>query len=155
MTVRGLASLQRKLKALPKAAEEEIAKAMEQSAEEIVRLAKSLAPVDDGDLQMSISWTWGDAPKGSMALGKVKSQGKGAGNLQITVFAGGGHAFYARFVEFGTSAHLNAGRFAGSEHPGTAAQPFFYPAYRAVRKRAKGRVTRAITRSAKKVAAGG
>ena len=39
--------------------------------------------------------------------------------------------------------------------PGTTAQPFFYPAYRAVRKRVKGRVTRSITKSAKKVAAGG
>jgi len=155
MTVQGLSRLQRKLKALPKAAEVEISKAMEQSAEEIVKLAKSLAPVDDGDLQMSISWTWGEAPKGSMVLGKVKAKGGSAGKLQITVFAGGGDAFYARFVEFGTSPHLNAGLFAGSQHPGTAAQPFFYPAYRALRKRAKGRVTRSITRSAKKVAAGG
>lgn len=155
MAVQGLDRLQKKLKRLPVLAEQEISKAMEQSADEIVRLAKSLAPVDDGDLQMSISWTWGEAPKGSMVLGKVKAQGRGAGNLQITVFAGGGDAFYARFVEFGTSAHLNAGQFAGSEHPGTAAQPFFYPAYRAVRKRAKGRVTRAINKSAKRAAAGG
>lgn len=153
--VQGLERLNRKLKALPKAAEEEISKAMEASANEIVALAKSLAPVDSGDLQMSISWTWGDAPKGAMVLGKVRQKGRGAGNLQITVFAGGGDAFYARFIEFGTSSHVNAGRFSGTEHPGTAAQPFFYPAYRAVRKRAKGRVTRAITKSAKKVAAGG
>lgn len=155
MKVQGLDRLNRKLKALPKAAEEEISKAMEESANEIVALAKSLAPVESGDLQMSIGWTWGDAPKGSMVLGKVKSKGLGTGNLQITVFAGVGDAFYARFIEFGTSSHENKGKFDGSQHPGTSAQPFFYPAYRAARKRAKGRVTRAITRSAKKVAAGG
>lgn len=155
MKVQGLDRLNRKLKALPKDAEEEISKAMEQSANEIVALAKSLAPVESGDLQMSIGWTWGDAPKGAMVLGKVKSTGRGAGNLQITVFAGGGDAFYARFVEFGTSGHVNGGQFAGTQNPGTTAQPFFYPAYRATRKRAKGRVTRAITRSAKKIAAGG
>lgn len=153
--IQGLDRLNRKLKSFPDAAREEIAKAMEQSANEVVALAKSLAPVDDGDLQMSISWTWGDAPKGSMVLGKVKSKGAGAGNLQITVFAGGGDAFYARFVEFGTAPHLNGGRFAGSQHPGTGAKPFFYPAYRAVRKRVKGRVTRAVNKSAKRIAAGG
>ncbi len=153
--VQGLDRLRRKLKALPDAARKEIAKAMEQSANEIVVLAKSLAPVESGDLQMSIGWSWGDAPKGSMVLGTVKTEGKGAGNLRITVFAGGGEAFYARFIEFGTAPHVNQGRFAGSQHPGTAAQPFFYPAYRATRRRAKGRVSRAITKSAKRVAAGG
>lgn len=151
----GLERLNRKLRALPKAVEEEISKAMEQSANEIVAFAKSLAPVDDGDLQMSIGWTWGDAPKGAMVLGKVRSSGRGAGNLQITVYAGGGDAFYARFVEFGTAPHINGGRFAGSDNPGTSAQPFFYPAYRATRKRAKGRITRAVNKAAKRVAAGG
>lgn len=151
----GLDRLNKKLKAFPKAVEAEISKAMEQSANEIVAMSKSLAPVDSGDLQMSIGWTWGDVPKGAMVLGKVKSSGKGAGNLQITVFAGGGEAWYARLVEFGTAPHLNGGRFAGSQHPGTAAQPFFYPAYRATRKRAKGRVTRAVNAAAKRVAAGG
>lgn len=153
MTVQGLDRLSKKLRRLPQVAEQEISRAMEQSANEIVALAKSLAPVDSGDLQMSISWTWGEAPKGAMILGRVKASG--AGNLKITVFAGGGDAFYARFIEFGTSPHSNAGRFAGSQHPGTKAQPFFYPAYRAMRKRAKGRVTRAINKSAKRVAAGG
>lgn len=151
----GLDRLNRKLKAFPKAVEAEISAAMEQSANEIVALAKSLAPVDSGDLQMSIGWTWGDAPKGAMVLGRVKSSGKGSGNLHITVFAGGGDAYYARMIEFGTAPHLNGGRFAGSKHPGTAAQPFFYPAYRATRKRAKGRVTRAVNKAAKRIAAGG
>lgn len=151
----GLGRLKKKLKALPAAAEEEISKAMEQSADEIVAMAKGLAPVDRGELQDSIGWTWGEAPKGAMVLGKVKSRGRGAGNLVITVYAGGGDAFYARFVEFGTAPHLNKGRFSGSQHPGTAAKPFFFPAYRATRKRARGRVARAITRSAKRIAAGG
>lgn len=153
--IQGLDRLRRKLRALPKAAEEEISKAMEQSANEIVALAKSLAPVDGGDLRESIGWTWGDAPKGSITLGKVRKGGRGAGNLQITIYAGGGDAFYARMIEFGTAPHLNGGLFAGSEHPGTAAQPFFYPSWRAGRKRARSRVTRAITKSAKRVAAGG
>lgn len=139
--VQGVDRLKRKLRRLPDAAREEIAKAMEQSANEVVALAKSLAPVDSGDLQMSIGWTWGDAPRGSMVLGTVRQEGRGKGNMVITIFAGGGEAFHARFVEFGTK--------------NMRAQPFFYPAYRALRRRARSRVTRSITKSAKKVAAGG
>ncbi|MEO7172026.1 HK97-gp10 family putative phage morphogenesis protein [Flavobacterium sp.] len=153
MPIQGLQSLRRKLRRLPDLARQEIAKAMEKIAAEVVALAKSLVPVDDGDLLRSIGWTWGDAPKGSVSLGEV-SGGRGAGNLRITIYAGDDKAFYARWVEFGTSSHENGGRFAGSEHPGTAAQPFFYPAWRALRKRARSSITRAITKSAKMAAAG-
>ncbi|MBU4529177.1 MAG: hypothetical protein KUA43_18040 [Hoeflea sp.] len=34
-------------------------------------------------------------------------------------------------LEFGTEPHVNAGRFAGTQHPGTTAQPFLTPAYEA------------------------
>jgi HK97 gp10 family phage protein len=153
--VQGLDRLKRKLLAFPKAVEAEIRKAMETSANEIVALAKSLAPVDDGDLQMSISWTWGEAPKGAMVLGRVKSGATASGNMKITVFAGGGDAYYARWVEFGTAPHLNGGLFTGTKHPGISAQPFFYPAYRDRRKSAKGRVTRAVNKAAKRIATQG
>ena len=153
--VDGLERLRRKLRRLPDAARAEIAKAMEQSAAEIVALAKSLVPVDSGDLRDSIGWTWGDAPQGSITLGTVRQSGSGAGNMVITVYAGNSEAFYARWVEFGTSPHTNEGMFAGSHNPGTPARPYFYPAYRALRRRVRGRVTRAVNRSAKKVAAGG
>lgn len=151
MAVQGLPSLRKKLKRLPQLAEQEIRKAMEISAAEVVALAKSLVPRASGELAESIGWTWGAAPDGSMTLGEVK----GSGNLRITIYAGNSQAFYARWVEFGTSPHENEGRFAGSDHPGTRAQPFFYPAWRAARRRVKGRVTRAINKSAKRAAAGG
>lgn len=154
MAVQGLASLNRKLKRLPELAREEISKVMEAIAARVVALAKSLVPVDSGTLRDSIGWTWGDAPKGSVSLGEVKG-GRGAGNLRITIFAGSDEAFWARWVEFGTSGHVNEGLFAGSEHPGTTAQPFFFPAWRALRKSAKGSLSRAITTSAKRAAAGG
>ena len=153
--IEGADKLKRKMQAFPQLAREQIAKALEQSAEEIVRMAKSLAPVDDGDLQRSIGWTWGDAPKGSITIGTVRQEGKGAGNLAITIYAGNSEAFYARWVEFGTSPHVNGGRFAGTANPGIRAQPFFYPAYRAMRKRVRGRTTRAIRKAARTAAAGG
>lgn len=149
MAIQGLDRLRKKLKRLPELAREEIAKAMEQSANEIVTLAKSLTQSDR--VRDSIGWTYGDVPKGTIAIGAVQSRG----NLKITIYAGSDVAFMARWEEFGTSPHINGGIFAGSLHPGTPARPFFYVAYRANRKRAKGRITRAINKSAKRAAAGG
>lgn len=39
------------------------------------------------------------------------------------------NVWYAHFVEFGTKAHINAGKFAGSKHPGTSPDPFLRPAF--------------------------
>ena len=151
MAVIGLDRLRRKLtKTIPEAAQRRIREAMEQSANEAVALMKSLAPKQSGDLADSIGWTWGDAPKGSIALATSKNK---SGNMRITIYAGGGDAYYARFVEFGTSPHVNGGLYAGSQHPGTPAQPFFYPGWRVVRRRVKGKVTRAIKAAAKEAAA--
>lgn len=134
----GLDRLNRKLKRLPDVARDQIREAIAQSAREIVDLAVNLVPVDSGALAGSIGWTWGKAPKGAMTLGTVKSNGS---ELVATVYAGDSEAFYARWVEFGTQK--------------MTAQPFFYPSYRALRKRSKSRIKRAITKAAKKVAAGG
>lgn len=161
MAVQGLASLGRKLKRLPELAREEIAKAMELSAEEMAGLMRRL--VTSTRVRATIGWTWGEAPAGSMKLGTVRASGKGAGNMTITIFAGDQSTMVgtkykvqlARLLEFGTAPHKNKGRFTGSEHPGTSPAPFFYPSWRAGRRRARGRVTRAITKSAKRAVAGG
>lgn len=134
-TVLNAQRLNRKLAALPDVAKAEIRPALEKSAQEIVTLAKSLVLVDQGDLRDSIGWTWGSAPKGSIKIGAVVS-----GDLTVTIFAGNSEAFYARWVEFGTQ--------------NMRARPYFYPAYRALRKRSKSRIKRAGTKAAKKVAAG-
>jgi HK97 gp10 family phage protein len=146
MAIQNLDRLRRKLKALPEAATLAIRPVMERIANDVVALAKNLVPVKTGDLRDSIGWTWGEAPKGTMVLGKVKA--KTTGNLAITIFAGGNAAFYARWVEFGTS----RGNFSGE---GSRAQPFFYPAWRAHRRGARSKLSRAINKSAKKVAAAG
>ncbi len=160
-----LARLERKLKRLPAATEAAIRAAMEQAADEIVALAQRLVAVDDGALRDSIGWTWGAPPRGSLTLGKVARSAIGKG-LTITVYAGNSEAFYARWVEFGTRPHaivavhaqvLGADGSFGArvDHPGAAAQPYFFPAYRASRKSAKARIRRATRQAARKVAAGG
>jgi len=88
---------------------------------------------------------------------------KNADDMRITIFAGDDKAFYARWAEFGTAPHSLAKgadrssrrrrNLPGRQHPGARAHPFFYPAYRANRKKLKSRVSRAITKAAKKVAA--
>ena len=123
---------------MPKSVKQEIRDALEQSAEEIVSLARDLVHVDEGDLRDSIGWTYGDIRNGSISLGSVLAS-ELTGDLTITVYAGNSKAFYARWVEFGTRK--------------MKARPFFYPAYRALRRRVKGRVTRATNKAAKKVAA--
>lgn len=131
----GVQKLNRKLGKIPAAVREEVRTAMVRSAREIADLAEVLVPQDTGRLAGSIGWTWGEAPRGALSLGKVAT----GGDMTITVYAGDREAFYARWVEFGTVK--------------VAAQPFFFPAYRALRKRSKSRIRRAWTRGIKKAAA--
>ena len=150
-TIVGLDSLERKLKRLPKAMSDEIRGAMEAVADDIVRMMKSLVPVDSGDLQKSIGWTWGDAPRGSLTISRVVSGSRKP--LTITIYAGDERAYHARWVEFGTAPHVNRGIFSGTQNPGTSAQPFFFVSYRANKRPGKAKIRKAINTSAKKVAA--
>ncbi|ADH87357.1 phage protein, HK97 gp10 family [Ancylobacter novellus DSM 506] len=147
----GLAKLHRKIAKLPEQARTDIRAAMEKVAEQIVDLARSLVPTVSGDLRDSIGWTWGRPPRGSISLGTVARAKLGA-SMTITIYAGNDEAFYARWVEFGTAAHVNGGLFAGTRNPGTQARPFFYPAFRAHRRIARREVRKAIRSAARKVA---
>ncbi len=148
----GLAKLQRKLQRMPEVAKARIQTAMEEGANEIVAMMKSLVAIDSGELRDSIGWTWGKKPKYAQALATVKSSL--AGDLTLTIYAGNAKVRYAHLVEFATRAHQNGGQFPGTIHPGTAAQPFFFTSFRALRKRTKSRITRAVNKAAKEVAAG-
>ncbi len=151
MTVIGLDRLKRKMtQTIPAHVEKATVAAMEMGADEIVALMKRLVPFDtsaDRDaarphLRDTIGWTWGDPPKGAMVLGKSKSAG-GDGRKVITIYAGneqtvvGSRSQFqlARLQEFGTQA--------------MSAQPFFFPAYRALRKRVRGRITRQMKKAIK------
>ncbi|QND51532.1 HK97 gp10 family phage protein [Phyllobacterium sp. 628] len=130
----GLARVQRKMLAMAKAGETAMRQAMETGANEIVAMMKSLVPVDKGDLKLSIGWTWGKAPKGSISMGTLNAT---KGNAAITIYAGDDKAFYAKWVEFGTK---NA-----------AASPYFYVSYRANKKRFTRRVNTAVSKAVRKV----
>jgi HK97 gp10 family phage protein len=150
--IQGLDRLNKKLAKLPAVAKQMIRQAMEAKANEIVAMMKNLVPVDDGTLRDSIGWTWGKAPKGSLTIASV--QATGDSDMTLTIYAGNKEAYYSRFVEFGTARHENGGLFAGSIHPGTTAQPFFFVSYRANKRRTVRAVRKASRDAAKKVAAG-
>ncbi|MCA0257137.1 MAG: HK97 gp10 family phage protein [Proteobacteria bacterium] len=160
---RDLARIQQRMNAIPKAVKLAIRPAMERAADDIVDLAKSLVPVSDpngGTLRDSIGWTWGVAPSGTITLASST-----AGELTITIYAGSDEAFYARFVEFGTQSGVfgqrvgnpgaavrqskRKGRKSYRTHPGTPAQPFFFPAYRLGKKKASMKIKRAISKAVK------
>ncbi|MBN8292808.1 HK97 gp10 family phage protein [Rhodobacter sp. NTK016B] len=124
----------RRWERIPQVVKAEVTAEMEAIATEIVADMQRLAPNKDGDLAASIGWTWGDAPAGTLAIGSFRGSEYGA--MRITIYAGGGDAFYARFQEFGTT-KMNA-------------NPFFFPVYRAWRPEIRRRIRRAISRGLKK-----
>lgn len=157
--------LLRKMAALPTAVRSALKQALAQGADELTEMQKRLAPVGPpsgaqkkkgakpGALRDSIKQTWGDS-KVSYASLKGKGGVAGDPDLTVTITAGNSAVRYAHLVEFPTAPHKVGGKFKGAQHPGTQAQPFFYPAYRALRRRIKSRVTRAAKKAAKSVASG-
>jgi HK97 gp10 family phage protein len=130
--VDGLAKFEARWKRIPKNARINVRAAMEDAANDIVEEMWSRAPQGaTGRVGASIGWTWGKAPAGSFVIGRVGRTE--FASMRITIFAGGGDAFYARFHEFGTVK--------------MPAQPFFFPVWRARRKRVRSRISRAIRKS--------
>lgn len=136
--------LRAKLKALSPEIKRQIKPALERGAQEIADLAIHLVPVDTSALKNSIDWTYGEPPDSAVLTGGRRKTplNPQANDLKISVYAGNDLAYYARWVEFGTRS-------------GQRAQPFFFPAYRALRKSVKNRIARAVKSAIKKVANGG
>lgn len=153
----GLPTLKERFEAFPAEVQANLKQNMEQTAQRVVAMMKRLVPVRTGALRDSIGWTWGAAPRGAMTLGTVR----GDNALAITIYAGGTSATKrmqrrasgrrardqkrtgsfetdeARLIEFGTL-HM-------------AAQPFFYPAWRANRGRYKAGQSAAVRRAVKQL----
>lgn len=93
----------------------------EKSAEALVAMMVRLVPRDEGDLERSIKY--------------YEVTGTVGGGITWRVAAGDETAFYARLIEFGT--------------PTMAAQPFFFPTYRSLRRLIRGRQRRAFAQGVK------
>lgn len=135
----GKERLLRRLRALPEHVKEQVRKELEKSAKELVAAQKRAAPVKTGTLRDAIRWRWGDA------------RGRGGNALReeftVTIYIGKEARHYAHLAEFGVAPHENKGRFPGTENPGAPPQPYFFPTYRAHKRRIKGRVRRGVKRA--------
>ena len=150
--IQGLRELNRKMKAIPPAAKAAARKAVVQGAEEIAAIQRTHAPVDEGDLKDSIHVT---LPGQTTPPYSQPGGSRTAGPEEALVTAGNTKVRTAHLVEFGTKAHIAGGIFEGALIPDIPAQPFFWPGYRAVRKRVRSRVTREINKAIKAAATGG
>jgi HK97 gp10 family phage protein len=151
-TVRRKDALLKKLGALAPAVFDAVKDANRQTADEMVDLAQGFAPVRTGALRDSIVAT---GPGGTPP---AYSQGGGAGVVpegSYAVSAGNKKVRYAHLVEYGTKPHTNEGEFKGTQNPGAKRQPFFWPAYRLVRKQMRSRAVRSINKAVKDVASQG
>lgn len=134
-----------KLVQLAPEADAALTKVNAEAGAEMVTLAKNFVPKKSGMLASTIRMEPAQSGGFRVAAGGAATTKK--------VRGGKGKPYdYALAVEFGTKGHVVGGEFAGAQHPGTKAQPFFYPSFRIVRKKQKARATRAINSSIKKVA---
>lgn len=150
--MKGLDKLRRKLKAIPEAAKKAAREAVVQGATEIANLQQNLVPYDDGELHDSIHVT---KPGETTPPYSQPGGSRTAGPEQAIITAGNTRVRYAHLVEYGVAPHIAGGMFEGAEIPAVAAQPFFFPAYRALKKRANGRITRTINKAIKDAATSG
>jgi hypothetical protein len=142
----GRDKVRRKLRTLPDIVVQEVRSGLAIAAQDVVDMQKRLVAVDDGDLRDSIRWQYGNE-----ARTKYSQCGRGVKDaLSVRITAGNTKVRYAHLVEFGAAPHIAGGIFEGASHPGAAAQPFFYPAYRARKKAAVSRIKRSMRRGAKK-----
>ncbi len=132
VTVSGLDALRRKLQAMQAQVKAEVQASLEQSGAEMVATARALAPVDEGELRDSIVMS---KPGELTPLYGGGGQRK-VGDLAVRVTAGDARTRYAFHIEAGTSK--------------MAARPYFWPAYRVLKKKIKGRTSRAIGKAVRK-----
>jgi HK97 gp10 family phage protein len=134
MKIQNRERLRRKIAALPGAVRDEITQALRDSANEISDLQRRFVPVEDGVLRGTIRNSVSEA------------------DLRATMTAGGPET--TKPVREGQDASYD---YAFAQEFGTAkmpARPFFFPGYRLGKKKAKGRIARAINKAARRVAGG-
>jgi HK97 gp10 family phage protein len=135
----GLDDVTRALSRFTDKAPVKLVQALNKSAGEIADRARILAPVDDADTRDSIG-------------NGIDTTGRGGKSVAAIVYAGGGGSTGAWRSEFGRAP---GGEGINADHPGHVAQPFMFPAYHSIRKRVRGRVTRALNALAKEIARNG
>ena len=146
--LKGLPQLKRKLEKIATDSRWETRKTMANAADLVVAEISSRAPWSH--LKNAVGWTFGVPPKYAQFVTRVK-----AGEEQLTIFVGNIKVRTAYWAEYGTQPHPIGGLFEGlgKMHPGTPAQPFFFPGWRAKRNVVRKMLREQIRAAVKKAAA--
>lgn len=129
----------RKFQAMPQAVQDEIGRAVPKAAEDLVGMMKRLVPKDKGTLSNSIHYELVEPFKAQVIAGGTPETKRGVFDESL-------------LVEYGTKEHIAGGMFKGATIPAEPARPYFWPSWRAEKKRIKGLFSRAITNGIKKAA---
>ena len=127
-----LARLEKRLLAIPNAVKEAVHPALTRSGEELRSAMQGLAPKDTGALIESITVT---PPGGTTPPYSPPGGSTTVPDNQVMITVGNSDVRYPHLVEYGT------------RH--APAQPFFWPAFRLLKKRLENRIKRAIRRAVK------
>lgn len=146
--VQGSAKFKRRMRVeIPRRVRAEVETTLEKAATEVVREMQLFNPLPG---TIRIGWTWGAAPEGAVTVGSVAENE--SSDVRITIYATGPllpdarvPISLAKIFEFGSRARRqhSTGRFTGT----MPASPYFYPVWRANRRRVRARVTRAVRRA--------
>jgi HK97 gp10 family phage protein len=129
----GLSRIQQRLNAIPRTVKEALVPALTKQADTIADTMRVMVPVDKGDLKASIATT------GPGEMTPYFSQPGGRGLVPenaVAITAGGEEARTPHLVEYGTKK--------------SKAQPYFWPAYRLHRDKAKKALKSAARAAVKK-----
>lgn len=127
----GFAELDAALEDLSKAAGKGVLRrALKKAAEPMAEKARAMVPRDKGNLAKSITVSVKLAKRQAGIHRKMFTDDRAS----VEMFLGpsynlGDGGRHGHLVEFGTAPHINGGKFAGTQHPGTAPQPFMRPAF--------------------------
>lgn len=146
--IEGRVRMRKVLKILPKTVRARLRVAVLKGAEGVADIQRRLAPVRTGALRDSIKVTPGDEDIPAYTSLKSKRTSPDP-ELAAIITAGNRDVRYPHLVEHGTAPHVNEGQFAGTANPGTRPRPFFFPGYRAGRKRAQNLINRAARQGIK------
>lgn len=145
------ARFERKMRAMRDVVQDKMATALERNAERVVKEMQVLLAVQYPAVfrRVEIAWTWGDAPRGSITVGTVR--GNDYDQIAITIYARGkqGSGITPAWFEFGTAPRVQktTGRRTGQ----ITAGPFFFPAWRANKKRVRASLQTTLRNALRKI----
>ncbi len=143
--ITGRDRMRKVLKAIPIEMRKRLREAILAGAEDMANTMRTLAPVHTGKLRDEINVSAGDERPD--LYDKLRGQ-RTERDPELAAII---HVddWKAAWVEFGTAPHINKGEFAGTQNPGTPAQPFFFPGYRARKKQVQARINKAARQAIK------